>query len=244
LTQINFNGPAIREKRRKLRWSAERLAVYLQVNKENIYKWEKGKKPQDPEDYLKVMEWLKTPDEQLEPVPREVSETSLILMSEPRASYLEKRRAQKNSFVPFMVPLVPVKAQAGYAKSYSNSDFINDLELYPILPGIDPRGAVWRFFEVEGDSMETGLYDTDLVLVSMVPPEDWKDVKKGQVYVVVTDEAVYIKLIYPKDAEHWILASSNPRHKQRTIAIKDVKELWRYRRHVTNKIQWPKNIKQ
>jgi phage repressor protein C with HTH and peptisase S24 domain len=61
--------------------------------------------------------------------------------------------------------------------------------------------------------------------------------------VVVTDEAVYIKLIYPKDAEHWILASSNPRHKQRTIAIKDVKELWRYRRHVTNKIQWPKTVK-
>lgn len=221
-----LKGEDIRDKRKRLRWSAERLAQHLSVNKDNIYKWEKGKKPQDPEDYIKIMDWLKVPEQQLEPVPHEKNSET----------FLEKRRAQKNISTPFMVPLVPVKAQAGYAKSYNNSDFINDLELYPILPGIDPRGAVWRFFEVQGDSMETRLYDNDLVLVSMVPPEDWKDVKKEQVYVVVTEEAVYVKIIYPKDADHWILKSSNKRHKERIVAVKDVKELWRFRRLVSSRI--------
>lgn len=152
-------------------------------------------------------------------------------------NYLQKRRAQKAISVPYMVPLVPVKAQAGYARAYNNTDFINQLELYPILPNIDPRGAVWRFFEIQGESMEPGLFNSDLVLVSMVPPVDWQDIKKGQVYVIVTEEEVYIKLVYPKDRDTWILSSSNKRHKQKEILITEIKEVWKYQRHVTNKIQ-------
>ena len=164
-----------------------------------------------------------------------------LSLNDPRENYLQKRREIKNTATaPYMVPLVPVKAQAGYAQSYNSTDFINQLELYPILPGIDPRGAVWRFFEVQGDSMEPGLFNSDLVLVSMVPPADWPDIKKGQVHVIVTHDDVYVKLIYPKDKDTWILTSSNKRHRQKEIAIADVKEVWRYRRHVTNKIQWPK----
>lgn len=154
--------------------------------------------------------------------------------------YHERRRDEKNISRPVMVPLVPVKAQAGYAASYDNTDFIQNLEMYPILPGIDPRGAVWRFFEVAGDSMEPTLFETDLVLVSMVPSGDWQDIKKGEVYVIVTDDDVFIKKVVPKDKTTWILRSVNKRKGDKTLNVSDIKEVWRYRRHVTNKIQLPK----
>jgi phage repressor protein C with HTH and peptisase S24 domain len=152
-------------------------------------------------------------------------------------SYMATRRQKKMLSEPFLVPLVPVKAQAGYASSYDNSDFLNNLELYPILPGINPRGAVWRYFEIQGDSMEPGLYGSDLVLVSMVPPEDWQDVKKEQVYVIVTSSDVFIKIVYPLDKNTWLLKSSNKKHKDRKIEVKDIKELWYFRRLVSNKIR-------
>jgi phage repressor protein C with HTH and peptisase S24 domain len=160
--------------------------------------------------------------------------------SPKKKTFREELREKKNIPKQFMVPLVPVRAQAGYARSFDSSEFIERLDLYPILPGIDPRGAVWRYFEIQGDSMEPGLYDSDLVLVSMVPPEDWGDLKKGQVYVIVTADNVLIKQIYPHDKENWILTSSNKRHKQKLIAIRDIREVWLYRRHVTNKIKLEK----
>lgn len=65
-------------------------------------------------------------------------------VSEPAEPYLKRRQAQKNHSGPFMVPLVPVTAQAGYSQAYNNTDFINQLEYYPIVPGIDPHGAISR----------------------------------------------------------------------------------------------------
>ena len=72
-----------------------------------------------------------------------------IKLKEPDTTYIAKRRDQKINGGQFMVPLVPVSAQAGYSKSYTSSDFIHNLDVYPIVPGIDPHGAIWRYFQVE-----------------------------------------------------------------------------------------------
>jgi transcriptional regulator with XRE-family HTH domain len=69
----------IRKKRKALRLSAEDLATLIGVNKENIYKWEKGTKPSNPEDYIKLMNWLKGTlenipknDQEMEPSPMQL----------------------------------------------------------------------------------------------------------------------------------------------------------------------------
>lgn len=41
-----------------LRLSALDLALRLKTNHQNIYKWEKGSKPSDPSEYLRLMDWL------------------------------------------------------------------------------------------------------------------------------------------------------------------------------------------
>lgn len=53
-----FTGKDIITKREAEKLSAIQLAEKLQVNVHNLYKWQKGKKPQDPEDYRKVENWL------------------------------------------------------------------------------------------------------------------------------------------------------------------------------------------
>lgn len=162
-------------------------------------------------------------------------ETTLSDVDPP--TYIQMRRSQKNEPKPYTVPLVPVKAQAGYARKFDQTAFIDQLELYPILPGIDPRGATWRYFEVQGDSMENALFDSDLVLVSMVPPEDWNDIKFDQVYVIVTSEDLLIKIIRLRNSNSWILDSVNKRYKKFEVAISDVKELWKFKRRISNKLK-------
>jgi transcriptional regulator with XRE-family HTH domain len=61
LTKINFSlslGEKIKAKRKKDKLSAEELGVLLGVPKDRIYKWEKGAKPSDAEDLIKVQKWL------------------------------------------------------------------------------------------------------------------------------------------------------------------------------------------
>ena len=142
-----------------------------------------------------------------------------------------------------MVPLVPVKAQAGYSKAYSSIDFIGQLEVYPIVPGIDHRGAIWRYFQVDGDSMVNTFTDGDYVLASQVPREDWDDLKDWLVYVIVTADKVLIKRVTRyKDRNLWVLTSDNERYKQFTIPVAEVLELWKYRRHISWNAAPPKKF--
>lgn len=59
-------GDQIKSRRKAEKLSAEALAEKLRVSKDNIYKWEKGTKPSDPEDYVKIKAWL---DSKLEEIP-------------------------------------------------------------------------------------------------------------------------------------------------------------------------------
>jgi transcriptional regulator with XRE-family HTH domain len=54
-----LDGKEIRKKRDLLGLSARELADLLNVDKANLYKWEKGHMPSDPTDYIKIENWLK-----------------------------------------------------------------------------------------------------------------------------------------------------------------------------------------
>lgn len=154
--------------------------------------------------------------------------------------FLKQRLDDKNSAKRFMVPLVPAKAQAGYATSYESIEFINELEMWPILPGIDHRGRDWRYFEIKGDSMEETLFEKEVILVSMLPPEDWRNIKAGQVYVVLWRKEVLVKIVYPINKDTWVLASSNRRVKQEKISVNEVNEVWQFQGKATRRLDIPK----
>lgn len=159
---------------------------------------------------------------------------TIIEAQEDANDYLKKRLAQKNNSGPYMVPLVPVKAQAGYSKGYNNTDFLNKLDYYPILPGIDPHGAAWRYFEMQGESMEETFKDGQYLLTSQVIQEDWRNIDNYYVYVIITDEKVMVKrLAKVKGKDYWAAISDNEeKFPQFKLPVNQVCELWKYRRHI------------
>ena len=133
-------------------------------------------------------------------------------------------RKPKIDSTPYLVPFVDIPAQAGYSKAYSNIDYIQTLKLYPILPDVDPTGAVWRYFQVAGDSMEDEIREGDTLLTSLVPQMDWMDIKDYHTHVIVTDEDLLIKDVL-KDGKDSIIL----------LKLEDVKQIWVMRRHIKSR---------
>lgn len=53
-----FTGEQLKDKRLSVKWSTVRTAKYFKTKPGNIYKWEQGKTPRDPELYNKVDAWV------------------------------------------------------------------------------------------------------------------------------------------------------------------------------------------
>jgi phage repressor protein C with HTH and peptisase S24 domain len=143
-----------------------------------------------------------------------------------------------------MVPLVGIKAQAGYIKGFEQVDYMDTLEQYSLPPGVNPIGAVWRYFEIDGESMEPTLYAGDVVLATLVPVEDWNDTKNFCVYVIHTADQLLIKRLYNKSDSEWVLISDNEEAAPQVLLKKeDVKEIWFLRRHIRNRVPQPREFK-
>lgn len=158
-------------------------------------------------------------------------------------AYRNSRLEQKNLLSALMVPLVGIKAQAGYVKGFEETDFIDNLEKYSLPPGVNPSGAIWRYFEIDGDSMEPTLSAGDVVLATMVPAEDWPDLRDLCVYILHTQDRLLIKRVCKKSPKEWILVSDNEEaYPQVAIPVEEVKQLWLFRRQIRSKAPAPKEF--
>lgn len=216
----------IREERENLGLSQQELSEKTGIPKDRIAKWEQRNSLPKAADFA-ILQKFFNDNRPLNEV-RE-SESSYL-------PFLEKRRNQKNGSNPYLVPFVDIPAQAGYTKAYSNIDYIATLKQYPILPDVDPTGAEWRYFQVDGDSMEDEIRKGDTILASLVLKEDWPDIKDYYTYVVVTNDELLIKDVFKEDPGHWILLSQNRSYKPRRIDVAEIMQLWVLRRHVRNRV--------
>jgi len=159
------------------------------------------------------------------------------------SEYLKKRRSQKNSAQPYLVPLVPMKAIAGYIKSYDQIEFLDTLEKYSLPPGVSPIGAVWQYFEISGDSMEPSFQSGDVVLTSQVPYDDWSYIRNFYVYIILTEKDLWIKHVYAESKDEWILISENDEsYKPFVVKVADIRELWVMRRHIKKELRREKEF--
>jgi phage repressor protein C with HTH and peptisase S24 domain len=155
------------------------------------------------------------------------------LPEEPTRSYTEKRRSEKQISRQHMAPLIPVKAQAGYVRAVDQSAYIDNMEQYALPPGVKPQGAIWAYWEIEGDSMEPVFKDGDIILTSQVPQMDWEQIRNFYIYVIVTEERVLFKRIYCKNAHEWVLISENEEnHPQQLLPVEYIKQVWVYRKTI------------
>ena len=231
--------------RQLFRMNQGEFAKELKITRELVNKIESGKSAVSKRTAEKLKILLEK--HQLEEISHDVNilgKASQSSRKGPARPYYEQRLEHKNEDTKFLVPLVGIKAQAGYIKGFEQVDYIETLEQYSLPPGVNPTGAIWRYFEIDGDSMEPTLSSGDIVLATMVPPEDWSDVKNFNVYIILTQDQLLIKRLYRKSEKEWVLISDNEEaNPQVLLNVEDVKQLWLFRRHIRAKVPQPKEFK-
>ena len=222
------------------------FAKKLGISREVVNKMESGKMRVSKRTAARLQKYLEE-----HPVGYNLGDVNILgkssQASEKRsrtASFQQQLLKDKNSASVYLVPLVGIKAQAGYVKGFEQTDFMDGLDQYSLPPGVNPIGAVWRYFEIDGDSMEPTLSPGDVVLATMVPHEDWADIKDFCVYVIHTGDHLLVKRLYKKSAAEWVLVSDNEEvAPQKLLNTEDVKQLWLMRRHIRSKAPVPKEFK-
>ncbi|MDX9883032.1 MAG: LexA family transcriptional regulator [Prolixibacteraceae bacterium] len=126
-----------------------------------------------------------------------------------------------------LIPIVPVKASAGYLNGLSDPEFIGSLPRFSIpVPELSPE-RTYRVFQIKGDSMlpvPSGAY----IFCEFVA--DINDLKSGQAYLLITrDEGLVYKRIYQNGEDQLLLVSDNKEYSPYSIAVDALLEIWRAR---------------
>lgn len=131
------------------------------------------------------------------------------------------------------IPLVPVKASAGYATGYGDVDFIRQLSQFQMpFPELS-KGRTCRIFQIRGDSMlpvPAGAY----VLAEYV--QDWSSLKDYTCCIIVTldDGVVYKRVVNQlEESKQLLLISDNKDYAPYTVSAAQVVEVWKARGYTT-----------
>jgi len=126
-----------------------------------------------------------------------------------------------------LIPLVPVKASAGYANGYGDVDFISQLPRFQLpFPEMKDERS-YRIFQIDGDSMEpipSGSY----VLSEYV--EDWSNMRDYRCHILVTqdDGVVYKRTVNNLQSNGRLeLISDNPAYAPYSVEATEIREVWK-----------------
>lgn len=144
-------------------------------------------------------------------------------LTENKATYLSKRRAQKLAAGRGDIPFVPVKAAAGYLAGFADPEFVDELNTFtlPMLAGGD-----YRAFEIVGDSMMPTPSGSVIVGEKI---ENLEDLKTSNTYIVVskTEGIVYKRMMKNnRQKNKYTLVSDNPAYQPYTVNAEDILEVW------------------
>ncbi|MFL5789053.1 MAG: S24 family peptidase [Flavisolibacter sp.] len=232
-------SPNIKNIRQLYNLTQEEFALALGITRELVNKMEKGKTGVSKATRLLIQNFLQ--ERQSENYSQEmtflgVPSHNFEKHSNPQP-YLLDRREQKKQSTSLQVPLIGIKAQAGYIKGYEHVDYIGSLEKYSLPPGVNPSGAIWSYFEVDGDSMEPTLYAGDILLTTMLPREDWNDIKNHSVYIILTNDQLLVKRVRQKSPTEWTLISDNAEaYPPIEINLSSIRQVWTFRRHIRSRL--------
>lgn len=124
------------------------------------------------------------------------------------------------------IEIVPMKAQAGYAGSHADPEYIASLPRFQ-LPFLG-KNKTYRCFQIKGDSMPP-IDEGSWVTASYL--QDWNDLKDGEAYIVVTrDEGILFKRVYSQLEEEQAitLVSTNSMYAPFQVEVKDILEIWKF----------------
>lgn len=126
-----------------------------------------------------------------------------------------------------LIPIVPVKASAGYLNGFADPEFIGQLPRFSMPVPELLGGKTYRVFQIKGDSMLPVLPGSYLFCEFV---ESVADLCDGQTYVLVTtDEGLVYKRTYLENGNHLLLKSDNPEYEPYLVDNSSVLEIWKAR---------------
>ena len=230
-------GEKLKAFRKSKKLSVPYISKVLGIPKDRIYKWEKGHRPTDLDDYKKVESFL-----------NDGSEIAGNLIYEPDYGYSKKhRQADASIFDEYMkVKYLPVHAQPGYIFSFKNVGNHADKELDTLLVPKEFEKGSFLVIEVGGNSMDDGskksICEGDKILLKELEASLWRKERllyKDLLFVLVTkSDGVLIRQITKHDTKKNIIACHpwNSMFQQQQIAISEVYRLFYIKKIIERKI--------
>ena len=135
------------------------------------------------------------------------------------------------------IELVNEKAKAGYTNGFADPEFIQQLPTFQ-LPFLSPAKK-YRTFQLSGDSM---LPIPDASWVTGEFLQDWKQIRTGEAYVILTlDDGIVFKVAENLlEEEHKLtLYSLNPIYEPFDVHVNEIKEVWKFNNYISEEIPDP-----
>jgi transcriptional regulator with XRE-family HTH domain len=135
------------------------------------------------------------------------------------------------------IELVSEKAKAGYATGYADPEFIGELPQFS-LPFLS-HSRKYRTFQLKGDSMFP-IPDKSWVTGEYL--QDWREIKSGKAYIVLTINDGIVFKIAENNIEKsgkLVLYSLNPLYEPYEVHINDVKEIWKFVNYISDELPEP-----
>lgn len=230
-------GERLKAFRKSKKLSVPYISKVLGIPKDRIYKWEKGHRPTDLEDYNKVENFLNSDDKKI---------GNLIL--EPDYSYTKKGNHLDASILDeyMRVPYLPAHSQVSYISSFKNKAQLADKELDTLLVPKEFEKGSFMIIEVANNSMDDGskksICEGDKILVKELEPSAWRKERllfKDLLFVLITKkDGILLRQIIKHDLSKNIIACHpwNTLFERQQIAISEIHRLFYIKKIVERKI--------
>lgn len=132
------------------------------------------------------------------------------------------------------VPLVNQYAQAGYLNGFADEEYTDSLPTIPFTDDIEHRGE-YMCFEVKGDSMDNGTYESylegDILLCRDIRQDYWMSklhYNKWDFVIIHKEKGILVKRIINHDVEKGIITlhSLNDYYNDFDIHLSEVAKLF------------------
>ncbi len=170
---------------------------------------------------------------------RKIPETTAFFM---KSLLAKKQKATNENGSPVIfsdlkimnVPLVNQYAQAGYLNGFADEEFTESLPTIPFTDDVEHRGE-YMCFEVKGDSMDNGSYESylegDILLCRNIRQDFWMSklhYNKWDFVIIHKEKGILVKRIINHDVENGIITlhSLNDYYDDFEIHLKDVAKLF------------------
>lgn len=216
----------IKHLRNSLGLSQTKFASMIGVSLRSVQMYEKGSTKPSADVLMNIIELNNSI----------TKDSEMTNVSESNSVYNKNEASEMdiNQLNIMFVPLVNQYAYAGYLNGFADEEFIDELPKIPFTNGREAKGE-YLCFEVRGDSMDDGSYesylDGDILLCRNVRKDYWLSklhIKKWDFVIVHKNKGILVKRILEHKVEEGILLlhSLNEYYDDFEVYLKDVDKIF------------------